>query len=101
MNIPYEIGQPIWKIYTYHYYPTNEDRVEIQKLEISSITIKRSKEIKLRLTNLATKSLHEITEDQLHEGMLNHTYWLCEFAAMNYFNKNFKEYVKVDYEIKH
>ena len=45
MNIPYEIGQPIYEIYKYHYYPTDEDRVEIQKLEISSITIKRSKEV--------------------------------------------------------
>ena len=62
MNIPYEIGQNIWQVYIYYY--KDEKRLDFCRYEISSITIKRSKEIKLRLTSCDRGRgwVHEIPE---------------------------------------
>lgn len=62
MNIPYEIGQNIWQVYIYDY--KDQKRVDFCRYEISSITIKRNKEIKLRLTSCDKGNgwVHEIPE---------------------------------------
>ena len=62
MNIPYEIGQNIWQVYIYDY--RDEKRINFCRYEISSITIKRNKEIKLRLTacDRGKGWVHEIPE---------------------------------------
>ena len=62
MNIPYEIGQNIWQVRIYDY--KDQKRVDFCRYEISSITIKRSKEIKLRLTSCDKGKgwVHEIPE---------------------------------------
>lgn len=64
MNIPYEIGQNIWQVRLYDYDLNAEKRIDFYKYEISSITIKRNKEIKLRLTacDRGKGWVHEIPE---------------------------------------
>lgn len=65
MNIPYEIGQNIWQVSVYEY--KSERRIDFCRYEISSITIKRSKEIKLRLTSCDKGRgwVHEIPENYI------------------------------------
>ena len=65
MNIPYEIGQNIWQVYIYDY--RDEKRLDFCRYEISSITIKRSKEIKIRLTSCDKGRgwVHEIPENYI------------------------------------
>ena len=65
MNIPYEIGQDIWQVSIYDY--RGEKRIDFCRYEISSITIKRSKEIKLRLTSCDRGRgwVHEIPENYI------------------------------------
>ena len=66
MNIPYEIGQNIWQVSIYDY--KDQKRVDFCRYEISSITIKRSKEIKLRLTSCDKGRgwVHEIPETYIN-----------------------------------
>ena len=62
MNILYEIGQNIWQVHIYDY--KDQKKVDFCRYEISSITIKRSKDIKLRLTSCDKGRgwVHEIPE---------------------------------------
>lgn len=76
MNIPYEIGQTIWQVRLYDYDLNAEKRVDFYRYEISSITIKRNKEIKLRLTacDRGKGWVHEIPENYIdtEEPVYNH-----------------------------
>ena len=67
MSIPYEIGQNIWQVRIYDY--RGEKRIDFCRYEISSITIKRSLEIKLRLTPCDKGrgwGVHEIPETYIN-----------------------------------
>ena len=90
MNIPYEIGQNIWQVYIYDY--KDQKRLEFCRYEISSITIKRSKEIKLRLSSCDNGRgwVHEIPETYLdkEEPVYNHNgmkYFTDGVKAGNYY----------------
>lgn len=90
MNIPYEIGQNIQQVYIYDY--RDEKRIDFCRYEISSITIKRSKEIKLRLTACDKGGgwVHEIPENYLdtEEPIYAHNemkYFTDSVRAGNYY----------------
>ena len=90
MNIPYEIGQNIWQVSIYDY--KDQKRVDFCRYEISSITIKRSKEIKLRLTSCDKGRgwVHEIPETYIdkEEPIYSHNkmkYFTDGVNAGNYY----------------
>ena len=92
MNIPYEIGQNIWQVYIHDY--KDEKRVDFCKYEISSITIKRSKEIKIRLTSCDRDRgwVHEIPENHINreEPVYTHSkmkYFTDGVAAGSYYEE--------------
>ena len=92
MNIPYEIGQNIWQVSIYDY--RDEKRIDFCKYEISSITIKRNKEIKLRLTacDRGKGWVHEIPETYINreEPVYNHSKMKCftdELLANSYYEQ--------------
>lgn len=91
MNIPYEIGQNIWQVSVYSY--KDEKRIDFYRYEISSITIKRSLEIKLRLTSCDKGKgwVHEIPETYINRKEPVYTH-----NKMKYFTNNIEasEYCK-------
>ena len=105
MNIPYEIGQNIWQVSICDY--RDEKRVDFCKYEISSITIKRSKEIKLRLTSCDKGRgwVHEIPETYInrkepiyaHNGM---KYFTGDFEANKYYEKLVEQATRRNLEIE-
>ena len=92
MNILYDIGQNIWQVRIYDY--KGEKRIDFCRYEISSITIKRSKEIKLRLTSCDKGKgwVHEIPETYIdkEEPVYAHNkmkYFTDGIAAGSYYEE--------------
>ena len=59
MNIPYDIDDHIFEV------NARNDKIEFNEYEITMITVKKDKSIKLRLTRVKEKWSHEINVNQL------------------------------------
>ena len=92
MNITYEIGQNIWQVRLYDY--RDEKQADFCKYKISSITIKRDLEIKLRLTSCDKGRgwVHEIPENYINteEPLYAHSkmkYFTNKIEANKYYEE--------------
>jgi hypothetical protein len=69
MEIPYEIGQRVWQV------TKSNNKHELIEHEITMITIKKDKSIKLRLTRVNEKWSHEISSDKVNTRDTTNTYY--------------------------
>ena len=81
MNIPYEIGQHIWQV------DLINNKIQFNEYEITMITIKKDKSIKLRLTKLIEKWNHEINANQIdYIDSTDSGYFSIFEEAQNYYS---------------
>ena len=91
MNIPFEIGQHIWQV------DLRDNKIKFNEYEITMITIKKDKSIKLRLTKLVEKWNHEISTSQL--DCIDKTgsgYFTVIEEAQNYYNCALKNATEIN-----
>ena len=81
MNIPFEIGQCIWQV------DLRDNKIKFNEYEITMITVKKDKSIKLRLTKLVEKWNHEISTDQIDQiDKTGSGYFTVVEEAQNYYS---------------
>lgn len=81
MNILYEIGQHIWQV------DLRNNKIQLIEYEITMITIKKDKSIKLRLTKLVEKWNHEINANQIdYIDSTGSGYFSVVEEAQNYYS---------------
>lgn len=81
MNILYNIGDHIFEV------NARNDRIEFNEYEITMITVKKDKSIKLRLTRVKEKWSHEINTNQLdYIDKTGSSYFTVVEEALNYYN---------------
>ena len=81
MNIPYNIGDHIFEV------NVRNDKIEFNEYEITMITVKKDKSIKLRLTRVKERWSHEINATQLDYIDKTHScYFTVAEEALNYYN---------------
>ena len=86
MNIPYNIGDHIFEV------NARNDKIEFNEYEITMITIKKDKSIKLRLTRMKERWSHEINASQLDCIDKNHS---CYFTVVEEGLKYYLPYCNV------
>jgi hypothetical protein len=80
MEIPYEIGQRVWQV------TKSNNKPELIEHEITMITIKKDKSIKLRLTRVNEKWSHEISSDKVNTRDTANTYYYSnEVSAVSHY----------------
>ena len=80
MEIPYEIGQRVWQV------TKSNNKPKLVEHEITMITIKKDKSIKLRLTRVNEKWSHEINADLIDTyHKIDCCYYLNEGRAVGHY----------------
>ena len=80
MEIPYEIGQRVWQV------TKSNNKPELIEYEITMITVKKDKSIKLRLTRVNEKWSHEISSDLIDSYYkIDCCYYLNEGRAVSHY----------------
>ena len=81
MDIPYNIGDHIFEV------NAKNDKIEYNEYEITMITIKKDKSIKLRLTRMKERWSHEINANQVNYiDKTGSGYFTVVEEALNYYN---------------